>query len=139
MRNPINRYPEVFAEGKCARHPFSADWFHEDARGGRAVERQRSRAQQACSGCPLQAQCLAMALEFEADDGHSWGIWGGVSARDRREVLRDLAASGAPRAAVDFDELAENVLEPCRSVQAQVIPLPRTKQRYPLQLVRRIA
>ncbi|MEV4644924.1 WhiB family transcriptional regulator [Saccharopolyspora sp. NPDC049357] len=139
MKNPINRYWEVFAEGKCAQHPFSADWFHEDARGGRAVERQRSRAQQACSGCPLRPQCLAMALEFEADDGHSWGIWGGVSARDRREVLQALAASGAPRDAVDFDQLAVNVLEPGEVGQAQVIPLPRPRQLGPLPFVRRIA
>ncbi|GAB3671451.1 WhiB family transcriptional regulator [Saccharopolyspora sp. ID03-671] len=139
MKNPINRYPEVFAEGKCARDPFSADWFHEDARGGRAVERQRSRAQQACSGCPLRQQCLAMALEFESDDGHSWGIWGGVSARDRRDVLQALAASGIPRAAVDFDRLAESVVEASEAGQAQVTPLPRTKQQEPLQLVRRTA
>ncbi|MBQ0923087.1 WhiB family transcriptional regulator [Saccharopolyspora endophytica] len=139
MKDPVKRYPEVFAEGKCVRQPFSADWFHDDARGGRAVERQRSRARQACSGCPLRPQCLAMALEFEADDGHSWGIWGGVSARDRREVLQALAASGAPRNAVDFDQLAENVLEPYEATQAQVIPLPRLKQQAPLQLVRWIA
>jgi hypothetical protein len=33
-----------------------------------------------------------MALEIELHEGRSWGIWGGVSARDRQDGLRRVHA-----------------------------------------------
>jgi WhiB family redox-sensing transcriptional regulator len=35
-----------------------------------------------CAGCDVRAQCLAYALEHNEQDG----IWGGVSARQRRHM-----------------------------------------------------
>lgn len=46
-------------------------------------ERQALRV---CAGCPIQAQCLAEALEFPPDEQH--GVIGGMTAAQRRALLR---------------------------------------------------
>ena len=35
-------------------------------------------------GCPVRAECLAEAL----DNRIQWGVWGGMTERDRRHLLR---------------------------------------------------
>lgn len=35
-----------------------------------------------CFSCPVQSQCLEEALE----GNEQWGIWGGYSPRERREI-----------------------------------------------------
>ncbi len=112
MKSPVIRFPEVLTSGKCVRHPFSADWFPDDARGGRAVERQRARAREACSGCALRWQCLLMALELEAEEGRSWGIWGGVCARDRHDGLQRMQQGEVVGGKALIEELAEELLNP---------------------------
>jgi WhiB family redox-sensing transcriptional regulator len=37
-----------------------------------------------CSGCPVRSACLAEALENRIE----WGIWGGMTERERRSLLR---------------------------------------------------
>ena len=49
-------------------------------------------AKQICGGCPVQAECLQDALE-SGDVLH--GIRGGVSARNRRGMLRDQLEDAA--------------------------------------------
>ena len=41
-------------------------------------------AKQVCARCPVTAECLACALE----SGLSHGVWGGLSARERKKVAR---------------------------------------------------
>jgi WhiB family redox-sensing transcriptional regulator len=41
-------------------------------------------AKRVCAGCPVTAECLAYALER----GEEFGVWGGLSARERREITR---------------------------------------------------
>lgn len=45
---------------------------------------EQHRAKQVCAGCPVRAECLAEAL----DNGIEWGVWGGMTERERRAVLR---------------------------------------------------
>ena len=54
--------------------------------GGRTVSRGvRSEAGQlVCSGCPVRVECLAEAL----DNRIEWGVWGGMTERERRLLLR---------------------------------------------------
>jgi WhiB family redox-sensing transcriptional regulator len=42
-------------------------------------------AKQVCAGCPVKAECLSMAVELNL----SFGIFGGLSARERRVVRRE--------------------------------------------------
>ncbi|PID51055.1 MAG: WhiB family transcriptional regulator [Propionibacteriales bacterium] len=45
----------------------------------------QKRARQLCSGCPVQAVCLAEAL----DNRIEWGVWGGMTERERRRLLKE--------------------------------------------------
>ncbi len=42
----------------------------------------QNRAKQICRGCPVRTECLADAL----DNGIEFGIWGGMTDRERRAL-----------------------------------------------------
>jgi WhiB family redox-sensing transcriptional regulator len=44
----------------------------------------QKRARLLCSGCPVRSECLAEAL----DNRIEWGVWGGMTERERRLLLR---------------------------------------------------
>jgi WhiB family redox-sensing transcriptional regulator len=44
----------------------------------------QKRAKVVCSGCPVRLECLAEAL----DNRIEWGVWGGMTERERRALLR---------------------------------------------------
>ena len=44
----------------------------------------QNRAKQICSQCPVRTECLAEALDSKVE----WGVWGGMTERERRALLR---------------------------------------------------
>lgn len=44
----------------------------------------QKRARSVCVGCPVRSECLAEAL----DNRIEWGVWGGMTERERRALLR---------------------------------------------------
>lgn len=46
--------------------------------------KQQKRAAAICLGCPVRQDCLIEAL----DNRLEWGIWGGLTERERRALLR---------------------------------------------------
>ena len=44
----------------------------------------QKRARLICSGCPVRFECLAEALDNQIE----WGVWGGMTERERRQLLR---------------------------------------------------
>jgi WhiB family redox-sensing transcriptional regulator len=44
----------------------------------------QKRAKLVCSGCPVRMECLAEALDHRIE----WGVWGGMTERERRLLLR---------------------------------------------------
>lgn len=44
----------------------------------------QKRARQVCMGCPVRRTCLVEAL----DNRIEWGVWGGMTERERRQLLR---------------------------------------------------
>lgn len=54
----------------------------EDALFPEGKDQKRARA--VCMGCPVRPHCLAEAL----DNKIQWGVWGGVTERERRQLLR---------------------------------------------------
>ncbi len=45
---------------------------------------EQNKAKQVCSGCPVRSECLAEALDNQIE----WGVWGGMTERERRALLR---------------------------------------------------
>lgn len=70
-------------DGLCAQADPDL-WFPE--RGA-----SNATAMRICQACPVRAECLDYALEHEDISG--WGIWGGVSERERRKLKRDRRAA----------------------------------------------
>lgn len=44
----------------------------------------QNRVKQICNGCPVKMECLADAL----DNRIEFGVWGGMTERERRALLR---------------------------------------------------
>lgn len=45
---------------------------------------EQHRVKAACAGCPVRLECLADAL----DNRMEFGVWGGMTERERRRLLR---------------------------------------------------
>jgi WhiB family redox-sensing transcriptional regulator len=44
----------------------------------------QNRAKKVCAGCPVRTECLAEALDNRVE----FGVWGGMTERERRALLR---------------------------------------------------
>jgi WhiB family redox-sensing transcriptional regulator len=44
----------------------------------------QNRAKLVCMGCPVRTECLADALDHKVE----FGVWGGMTERERRALLR---------------------------------------------------
>ena len=62
-------------------------------------------AKRVCMACPVRAECLEWALET----GERYGIWGGLSERERRKVKkqRDDAKRAPAQPAAEQEPAAE--------------------------------
>lgn len=73
--------------------PLGLDWLEGAACAGRDVETffpgggcgSNKKAKSICAGCPVVADCLEYAME------RPWlaGVWGGMSAHQRRDLRRE--------------------------------------------------
>ncbi|MDP3966819.1 MAG: WhiB family transcriptional regulator [Nocardioides sp.] len=45
---------------------------------------EQNRAKQRCASCLVRTECLAEALDNQIE----WGVWGGMTERERRALLR---------------------------------------------------
>lgn len=45
-----------------------------------------ARARKVCGGCLDRDECLAIALSYEVPGEDRYGIWGGLSARERARL-----------------------------------------------------
>jgi len=45
---------------------------------------EQNRAKTVCQGCPVRTECLADALDNRVE----FGVWGGLTERERRALLR---------------------------------------------------
>lgn len=64
-----------------------------DSPAGRPLHAWERRAMAVCADCPVAAACLAEALELPAAD--QYGVAGGMTAGQRRAVLRGLRSRRA--------------------------------------------
>lgn len=83
----VREQPEWAPQGNC--WGMDPDLFFPDGPGGDS-----NAAKAVCATCPVQEVCLEYALT----NGERFGIWGGVSERERRRMVRERngrKASGA--------------------------------------------
>src|SRR5215213_9007239 len=92
------RFPTVWRVARCSRdtvigtreNSMTVDWV------ARAACRKgdpdalfvqgaaQNRAKLVCMGCPVRTECLADALDHRVE----FGVWGGMTERERRALLR---------------------------------------------------
>jgi WhiB family redox-sensing transcriptional regulator len=76
----------------ACRHVDSAVFFPPDGERPPQREAREARAKAICSGCPVIRQCAAYAIRY----GERYGVWGGMSERERAALVpgpgRALAA-----------------------------------------------
>lgn len=73
--------------------PENDPWFPATETGDKAA----ALARRACAGCPVVAECRAVAYREESTFGDVWGVRGGLSAGERRDLLRARHAVGGAR------------------------------------------
>ncbi len=78
------QYPEWSNEALCAQVDPDL-WFPD--KGGSTRE-----AKAICATCPVATDCLEYAIEHN----EHFGIWGGVSERDRRHLLDQIPTDDTP-------------------------------------------
>jgi len=70
--------PAWASQGICATHEDPDLWFPEDGQWKKAAE-----ARALCRTCPVQDQCAL----FARDTNQRYGVWGGISAGQRRQAV----------------------------------------------------
>lgn len=73
---PCREHPDIFVDA-CRRVPLKE--VVEDAR-------------RLCAGCPVRPACLEHAIT----NGETDGIWGGLTADERADLVRDRATQPTP-------------------------------------------
>lgn len=65
------------------------DFFPDDKRD--AVQRAK-RAKRVCGRCPVRLACRAYALNWHRNVGDLYGVWGGMTRRERKAVIKSERA-----------------------------------------------
>lgn len=85
--------PESWMEdGACVGH--DPRWWFADDRGrlgSTAMSSESLAALNICASCPVRLKCLDYAMRTETASSHTWGIWGGSTAEQRRKLARDAS------------------------------------------------
>ncbi|WNI27332.1 WhiB family transcriptional regulator [Streptomyces sp. ITFR-16] len=88
-RIPFPHTEEVL---RCRTSPelFGIEDIHNTDKDPHAREKALAQAKHACSGCPIVQGCLKWALANE--DLTKTGVWAATTARDRKQLRKQLAA-----------------------------------------------
>lgn len=84
--------PDWASRAACRGHPDPDFWFA-SSRSPETYEAQRW-----CARCPVARECLATELAIEARvPGDAWGLYGGLTADERRKLLSSRTNSVPPQ------------------------------------------
>jgi WhiB family redox-sensing transcriptional regulator len=99
----------------------------EDALFPEASDQKRARL--VCSGCPVRFECLAEAL----DNRIEWGVWGGMTERERRLLLRQRSDVKSWRSVLLGNTSQQSAAQPksdsSQSLSAKNTPTRRSDER----------
>lgn len=88
LPGPVASLWEWQFEGAC-RDTDGAVFYHPEGERGAARQAREAAAKAVCARCPVVSACRAHALA----SGEPFGIWGGLSAEERRRVTTVQAAT----------------------------------------------
>lgn len=88
----------------------SASCRDEDPDGLFVRGAEQRRAKVVCLGCPVRTECLAEAL----DNRMEFGVWGGMTERERRALLRRRPDVTSWRELLDAARRAQKPDEDCK-------------------------
>ena len=91
-----DRVTLLSVEGLCAQPERDPEeWFSDRSRGGQSRLRDRREAARLCHGCPVLHECL----EYAVATRQRYGVWGGMSERDRTVLTRATSRRPHPASA----------------------------------------
>lgn len=82
--------PDWYDEARCMGKPIMVFYGEEEDQQERGSHRpyllpsEVEQAKNVCGSCPVRAQCLEYAL----DNDERYGIWGGMTSKERRKLTR---------------------------------------------------
>lgn len=94
----------------CANDP---DAYFVDGVGTQGIETVRM-AKAMCKECPIRLQCLEFAMKHPQQ-----GIWGGLSARERRQLKRAVSARSVSPHNVQGQSAPATKLQPSNHLAVQ--------------------
>lgn len=105
---------------KALRGPETMDWMDQRACNGVPPEvffpdvgGSPERAKSICASCPVAAECLHYALENREE----YGVWGGTSAKQRRDMQKPPRRPSVAACGTDagyYRHIRQTRTEPCR-------------------------
>ena len=106
-------------KGFCADSPYADLWFPTEGVESAAY------CESLCGGCPVRVACLRYAIDHPELEG----IWGGLSARQRRLIRRDRNAScGTYGGYLKHRKADEEACDECKAANAHRSRLKRQKR-----------
>jgi len=104
--------------------PWTHDWTTQAACRDEAPDAlfvqgaAQNRAKVVCQGCPVRTECLADALDTRTE----FGVWGGMTERERRALLRRRPGVQSwqvllQRAMSEFEERGAGVSLACPALE----------------------
>ena len=72
-------------EAACRDHP--AEWWTDQVRRQSWRHGANGDALRVCWLCPVRTDCLDYALRVETGWAERWGIWGGLTPKERTRVV----------------------------------------------------
>ncbi|AZM92743.1 MULTISPECIES: WhiB family transcriptional regulator [unclassified Streptomyces] len=92
LPGPAHRHWAWQAEALCQE--VGAEQFYGPWHERRKDREQRdAQAKRLCSACPVREVCLRHALSTQ----EPYGVWGGLTARERRKLRTGYRPAGAPQ------------------------------------------
>lgn len=88
LPGPVEQHRGWQSHGSC-RGLDSSVFFHPEYERGSARYAREERAKTICRRCPVLAQCRGHALSVR----EPYGVWGAMTAEERRSALADSASA----------------------------------------------
>lgn len=78
--------PDWLDQARCAGRPLEVFFPTASAKETKNRAGTWTRARAVCNLCPVRAECLAWAMKLETSDNLRFGMYGGLTPKQRRRL-----------------------------------------------------